>query len=190
MTQSVIDQLKPHKMHIIPCHMPPHKSGFHASNQDRSAMLVLAFKRFDCVSIDARELNKTTLSYTVETVREIRKEVGPETSLCFLLGQDSWGNFSTWHCWREILREVNIVIVRRPGSDLTIAAELVDYTQQQQVPLKQIAEEVSGKIAQLSMHSVDLASRSIRTAVADGKSIEHMVSSATADYIQKHQLYI
>ncbi len=195
MTEQVIAQLKPQKMHIIPCHMPPHKAGHHASNQDRSAMLIQAFGRFDEVQIDARELEKTTVSYTVETVKELRKKAGPNVSLCFMLGQDSWLNFTSWHRWQDILDTVNILVVNRPGATQEAAAGLAMPEQDEgfhlnEVPLAQIGEYTHGKIAKLPMQERDIASSVIRTAITDGKSINHMVSQGTADYIQKHKLYI
>lgn len=195
MTEQVIAQLKPQKVHIIPCHMPPHKAGHHASNLDRSAMLVQAFGRFEEVQIDARELEKTTVSYTVETVKEIRKEAGSNVSLCFMLGQDSWLNFTTWHRWQEILDTVNIVVVNRPGATQVAVAGSAMLKQGEdvhpsEVPLAQIGEYTHGKIAKLPMQERDIASSAIRTAITGGKSINHMVSQDTADYIQKHKLYI
>lgn len=190
MTEQVIAQLKPSKMHIIPCHMPPHKAGHHASNQDRSAMLVQAFGRFNEVQIDPRELEKTTVSYTVETVKEIRKETGPNVSLCFMLGQDSWLNFTSWHRWQEILDTVNIVVVNRPGAAQVVEPEQGKGVHPSEVPLVQIGEYTHGKIAKLPMPERDIASSAIRAAITGGKSINHMVSQGTADYIQKHKLYI
>ncbi len=190
MTEQVIAQLKPQKMHIVPCHMPPHKPGFHASNQDRTAMLVQAFSRFNSVLVDARELEKTTISYTVETVKEIRKEAGPNVSLCFMLGQDSWLNFTSWHRWEEILDTVNIVVVNRPGAAQAVESEQGEGAHQSEVPLAQIGEYTHGKIAKLPMQESDIASSAIRTAITGGKNINHMVSRGTADYIQKHKLYI
>ena len=58
---------------LIPCHIPPHKGIPSATPEQRMEMLKLVCNEHPCFSIDECELEKSTPSYTVETLKEIRK---------------------------------------------------------------------------------------------------------------------
>ncbi len=193
--RTVSQQLTPKKIHIIPCHIPPHKAQLHVDNLHRLAML---HKVFDGISsdvhIDTREIDSPSVSYTVDTVTALRQELGEAVSVSFVVGEDSWLNFFRWFCWREILNKVNLVVVTRRGEWQVSGGdndrkELHAYRELHEVPMVNLNDYAYGKIAKLPMVAVDIASNTIRDCVAKGMSIDEMVSPSVASYIHEHGLY-
>lgn len=191
--KAALNQLAPRELRVIPCHIPPHKSPTHASAEQRLAMLNIAFAGLDNVIIDTRELQRQEISYTYHTLVTLRQELTPDTSLCFILGWDSWRNFSTWHRWQDILTLVNLILVRRPGAYATAtpAGELVlaRYFDQHQVDIAALPASPAGKIAIMDTPEQDIASCDIRQRLSQGLSVNGLVTPEVTRYIAQHKLY-
>jgi len=189
--------LEPQQLRILPCHIPPHKRGHVASPEHRLAMLRAVLKGVPGLIVDDRELRDTGVSYTVNTVRAIRQEVGGQARLDFLLGWDSWAQFSTWYCWEGILDEVNLVVAPRPPSTnhsvaraiSPDAAKLEIYEKNNRVAIEQLNSSRNGKIAMLEMDEIAIASSDIRTRLSRNEHIDDLVPGAVAEYIRTHDLY-
>ncbi|VVD78486.1 nicotinate-nucleotide adenylyltransferase [Pandoraea terrigena] len=65
--------------------------------------------------VSTREIERAGPSYTVDTLREIRREVGPQASLSLLIGSDQLVRLDTWHAWRELFDYAHICAAARPG---------------------------------------------------------------------------
>lgn len=190
--RSVIDILKPQEFRVLPCHLPPHKEALQASQIDRVNMLQVAMEDLPNVVIDPRELQRETLSYTYDTVVEIRREKGLESCLCFVIGWDSWITFTTWYRWQDILKYTNLVVVRRPGISIGVKpdhAKLLAYCSGNEVNADVVAQYASGKIVMLETDELDLASSGIRLRVAENKQIDDAVPKQVARYIKNKHLY-
>ncbi|MFL0800746.1 MAG: nicotinate-nucleotide adenylyltransferase [Agarilytica sp.] len=193
--RTVNQQLTPQKIHIIPCHVPPHKARLHVENHHRLAMLRRAFDEGSTnLFVDTREMACQSVSYTVDTVTALRRELGEAVSISFVVGEDSWLNFSRWHRWQDILNKVNLVVVTRLGvwqtkTDSEDHKELQAYRAEHEVPLGVLDTYTHGQVAQLAMSPIDIASNTIRDCIAKGQSIDNMVSPPVASYIQEYGLY-
>ena len=64
--------------------------------------------------VDDREVRRTGVSYSVDTLTELRREY-PDRSLCLLLGMDAFLGLPHWHRWREMLDLAHVVVAHRPG---------------------------------------------------------------------------
>ncbi len=182
--------LSPPQIHVLPCHIPPHKPGLHASAAHRVAMLRLAFEQAPKVVIDEREVLSGKVSYSIDTVMAIREEVGAAASVCFLLGEDSWRNFSTWHRWQDILQQVNILVAKRPGAEtMPFDAALSRYAAKHSVPYDEIERHTHGKVAFLPLPENDVASTSVREGIKGGQPQHSDLPTPVADYIHGHALY-
>ncbi len=85
-------------------------------------MLSLAIGDEPGLLLDRRELDRAARcpgrpSYTVDTLRELRGELGPSRPLAWLVGADSLLGLSGWHEW-EALDLAHFVVAERPGSPL------------------------------------------------------------------------
>ena len=190
LVEGVSGLLSPDQIRVLPCHIPPHKPGLHASVAHRLAMLRLAFSHMPAVVIDEREVSSSKVSYSFDSVSEIRQEVGATASVCFLLGEDSWVNFSQWHRWQEILQRVNLLVVKRPGAASESCPQAIsDYAAEHSVPYGDIARYACGKVAFLPVPERDIASTQVREGIKNDEDLQAHVPAFVADYIQRHALY-
>ena len=74
---------------IMPNNVPPHRPQPEASSAQRKEMIELAIANHPLFTLDDRELTRTTPSWTVETLEQLRAELGPKQPLAFIIGQDS-----------------------------------------------------------------------------------------------------
>jgi nicotinate-nucleotide adenylyltransferase len=113
------------EVHLIPAADPPHKGPTHADAAQRATMLALAVEGQRGLLVDRRELRREGPSYTIDTLCELRAELGPHVPLVWMIGSDSLLELDTWHRWRELFDFAHILAVGRPGAridEATIAA--------------------------------------------------------------------
>ena len=75
------------------------------------------------VIVSTREIERAGPSYTVDTLREMRRELGPAASLSLLIGSDQLVRLDTWRAWRELLDYAHICAAARPGFNRDSASE-------------------------------------------------------------------
>lgn len=164
---------------FVPAGVPPHKLGRAITPAAaRGAMLELAIAGNPAFAVDRRELQRRDPCYTVDTLRELRQEQ-PGTQFVFLMGADSLADFPTWRTPAEILRLVEVAVVRRRGEpepDWSPVRGLGVANWEERVRL------VTGP-------AVDYSATEIRRRVGAGASIRYQVPAAVECYIRQHGLY-
>src|SRR3989442_11498077 len=114
---------------FVPACGPPHKRGAGISSAfHRYAMLALATQDDERFRISTIELDEPNRPYAVDTVSRLQDRLGSSHRLFFLIGADSWAEIETWREWQILLRICDLIVVTRPGYQLTerVAAEVVD----------------------------------------------------------------
>jgi nicotinate-nucleotide adenylyltransferase len=114
-------------VHLLPAADPPHKGPTHAGATERAGMLDLAIVGEPAgpgprLVVDRRELRRPGPSYTIDTLRELREELGPHAPLVWMVGGDSVFGLDTWHRWRELFDVAHVLAIARPGAPLEAAA--------------------------------------------------------------------
>ena len=167
MARAALAQLELGKILWMPTGDPRYRQAPAASAEHRLAMLRLALEGEPEAEIDPRELAPGTTGYTVDTLHELRLELGRETTLILLLGTDQYEKLGSWHRPDEVKRLAKIAVYKRPGFEKKIGREtlLVD------------------------MPPMAVAGSEIRARVARGDPIDAMVPTAVASYIVEHGLY-
>lgn len=183
---------------ILPNSIPAYKKQ-PIDAHHRIAMLNLVFDELSAETgtefvIDERELKRDGYTYTIDTVRELRKELGEAVSLTFLMGADSFAQFDTWEGWQEILEHVHLLIVNRPGSEdwqTNLSPDLkAFYAARATVDAQQVQNESAGLIFHCQMQPVDVSSSAIRKAFAEGAQIaEQWLHISVKNYVEQNQLY-
>ncbi|MEO9453936.1 nicotinate (nicotinamide) nucleotide adenylyltransferase [Chromobacterium phragmitis] len=103
---------------LIPAGQPYHRAeGPRASAAQRLDMVKLAIAGDAKLLADGREIRRARPAYTVDTLRELRAELGAAAELWFLIGGDSLAALSSWKNWRELFRLANLAVAMRPGFD-------------------------------------------------------------------------
>jgi len=188
--------LRPDALRILPAGQPWQKNGLQASDRDRVAMLELAFDAFKSpslpVMIDLQEIERNTPTYTVETLRALRKELGQRASIVFLMGADQLRKLDSWNEWRELFALANLGVATRPGYDL--AQEALPPMVAQELSTRLATPDTvrllaHGKVCLAPTLDVDLSSSQLRAALQSGADASALGMAQVLDYIQQHNLY-
>jgi nicotinate-nucleotide adenylyltransferase len=186
--------LQPDELRIIPAGNPWQKAGgLKASGEQRLAMLELAFAQAALpVKIDRQEIERTTPTYTIDTLRHVRAELGPAASLVFLMGADQLQKLDTWRDWRALFELAHIGVAARPGYALA-GADLPSAVAQEfllrQGSLDQLRSTPSGHGYLAQTLDVDISATQVRAALQRGEQASALISPVVLDYIQQHHLY-
>ncbi|MDO8207605.1 MAG: nicotinate-nucleotide adenylyltransferase [Gallionella sp.] len=179
---------------FIPTGNPPHRDTPKVSAAHRSAMVQLAIADQPAFVLDEREVRRTTKCYTVDTLRELRTEMGETQPLCLLMGGDAFLQLHTWHEWEQILDLAHIVVGYRPGFTLekrihTATKELRQQYQQRLCTVDYLSQQAAGGIAELAIPKLEISATLIRSRVAEKRTIRYLLPASVADYIYQHNLY-
>lgn len=175
---------------LIPAHIPPHKSATHATAEQRKAMVALVCDENKLFTLDDRELNRQTPSFTLDTLAEIKSEQ-PNAQLCFIMGMDSLLSFTKWHRWQDILNLCHLVINIRPGyPHQALKAQLPPELHSNLVEdLSQMKLAAAGKIILHQCKSYHISSTQIRNTVHSEQNTQQLVPLSVYQYIKQQQLY-
>ncbi len=102
------------EVRFLPTGNPPHRDQTQASAEQRLALVRAAVADEPGFTVDDRETRRGGLSYSVDTLAELRAEY-PQRSICLLLGMDAFLGLPNWHRWREILELAHVIVAHRPG---------------------------------------------------------------------------
>lgn len=176
---------------LLPSADPPHRPPPGASAQQRAAMLDLAIEGHSRLHVDRRELLRTGPSYSVDTLREVRSEVGPHAPLAWLLGADAFRELHTWHDWRALFGLAHLLVAARPGHAL---GGLIPELQAEVTPRwtddpSALYGAASGLLLRLDLQPRPDSATALRRQLAVGASIDGLVPAAIAIYIREHRLY-
>jgi nicotinate-nucleotide adenylyltransferase len=106
------------QVHLVPAADPPHRDATGASAVERAHMLVLAIAGEPGLCVDPRELERGGPSYTVDTLRALRAECGPDAPLGWIAGDDSFRSLPAWHDWEALFGLAHFVVAVRPDHGL------------------------------------------------------------------------
>jgi nicotinate-nucleotide adenylyltransferase len=188
--------LRPDELRIMPAGQPwQKKTGLQASDLERVAMLELAFGNATCpATIDIREIARDTPTYTVDTLRELRAELGPDASIVFLMGADQLQKLDSWIAWKDLFALANFGIAARPGYRLDAAA-LPPAVARELAPRLATPEEVraskAGRVCLAHTLAVDISATEVRKALGANEQakVSALLAPQVLDYIQQHNLY-
>lgn len=196
LAQLFVGLLRPDLLRILPAGQPWQKGGLAASERDRIAMLELAFAplRSDAlpVMIDLQEVERKTPTYTVETLRALRRELGAQASIVFLMGADQLRKLDSWNEWRELFELANLGVATRPGYDLAQDALPPAVAHELSARLATpdtVRQTAHGKVCLAPTLDVDLSSSQLRAALQSGADASALGMAQVLDYIQQHHLY-
>jgi nicotinate-nucleotide adenylyltransferase len=117
----------------IPVGNPGHRDPPLASAALRLEMVRLAIAGQPGFVLDDREIRRSGVSRTIDTLRELRDEQ-PGRSICVLLGMDAFAGFMQWHRWREIFDYAHLVVAHRPGWPPPTEGPLADLLAERAMP--------------------------------------------------------
>jgi len=195
LAQEALEQCRLGAVRFIPSGTPPHRTAPAASAEQRLHMVRLALQGQPGFVLDEREVHRSDKCYTVDTLSVLRAELGPQQSLCLLLGSDAFLQLLTWYQWERLFELAHIVVMQRPGRPVGNAmaqadASLGKHYQSRLAPTPQLLHEsASGLIVVLDMPQLDISATDIRSRATQNKSLRYLLPDPVAHYIQINHLY-
>jgi len=185
--------LEPDELRVIPAGNPWQKERLLATADHREEMLRRAFEAQQLpIKIDRQEIERKGATYTIDTVRAIRDEIGPQASIVLLLGIDQLNRLDSWHEWRNIFNYVHICAASRPGypADWSqMPHEVAAEFSRRKGTLGQIRSTSHGLTYLTQDLAVDVSATDIRLALQHGAKPASLIPPVVLDYIEQFHLY-
>lgn len=183
--------LVPDELRVIPAGRPWQKQGLRTPAEHRVAMLERAFAQLAVpVRIDMQEIRRDSVTYTIDTLRMVREELGQDASIAFLIGADQLQQLHTWREWEHLFDYAHICAASRPGWDVTqLPPEVAREFVRRAATPEQIRGTPRGLTYIATNLSVDISATQIRTAFERGDDAGPLIPPGVLDYIKQHHLY-
>lgn len=150
-----------------------------APSRHRVEMVKLAISADARYNVSYVDLEREGRSYTVDTLSDLRRDLGASADLYFVLGMDAMEGLPGWREPGRIVEMCYLVVAKRPGVDM------IDLK-----ALEAGLPGVSEKVIVIDNELYDVNSTDIRRRIADGRSISGLVPDAVARYIRENGLYL
>ena len=174
---------------LIPCSIPNHRAEAVSSADHRVAMLELAIKDYENLSIDPIEVYKDGISYSVDTLRELKAQ-NPESGIVFILGMDAFNNLNRWHKWEQLLQLCSLFVLARSGENVNygIATE-IDLLNRKVDSGETLLQKEAGSVFISEEFNYELSSSTVRSKLLLGEDLSQELNEKVYSYIKKHNLY-
>ncbi|GGD57205.1 nicotinate-nucleotide adenylyltransferase [Pseudoxanthomonas indica] len=182
---------------LMPAADPPHRPPPGANAGQRARMLELAVAGQPGLQVDRRELERAqrqphARSYSVDTLHELRGELGADAPIALLVGADSLVSLPTWKAWRRLFTLAHFVVAERPGSPLdgALASELGIELRDRWVDHPEVlAATPAGRVYRLHQPLQPESASDLRQRIATGQPWRDLLPAAVAAYIADERLY-
>ena len=164
-----VERLTLDRLVLVPAAVQPLKSeSITAAADDRLAMVRLLVEGDDRFDVDAMEIERAGLSFSVETLR-VFAERFPHAERYFLVGADVLHTLDRWREPERVLALATLTVMTR--NDRTAQPHLPDGA------------------VMIATRRVDVSSTEVRARAAAGRSLRGFVTEPVAAYIAAHGLY-
>jgi nicotinate-nucleotide adenylyltransferase len=117
-------------------------------------------------------------SYTVDTIAELREKLGAGNEIFMITGWDKLAELPYWHEPSRLIQMCRLVVAPRPG-----------FAQPDLDSLNTLVPGISRRVIMMNKPEMDISATEIRSRVARGLPIGHLVPGPVDSYIKQHQLY-
>lgn len=163
---------------FIPAGVPVFKKGRSVTPApDRLAMCRLAVASNPAFDVSALEIQRAGDTYTVDTLRELRRHYPDNVELFFITGADAVVHILKWRESASIAGLAHLIAVTRPGYVLSDESK------------RSVEKQGSFKVAYLEVTALAISSSDLRERVAQGHSIRYLTEQSVFDYVNDHGLY-
>ncbi len=157
---------------FVPTGQPWQKSDREVSSaEDRYVMTVVATAANPMFTVSRVDVDRGGVTYTKDTLREIRAERGEGTELFFITGADALAQLLTWRDAEELFALAHFVGATRPG--YVVAPDAFPQ----------------GAVTLVEIPGLAISSSDCRSRVARGAPISYLVPEGVVHYIAKRHLY-
>jgi nicotinate-nucleotide adenylyltransferase len=185
----LLQLLELEELHLVPLAVAVHRGAPAASPALRLAMAEAAVAGQPGLRVDGREVRRAGPSYTVDTLRELRREA-PGPSLCLCIGADAFNDFLAWRRPLDILDLAHLVVMQRPDTPPPATPALVRLLAERQVAdVQALRRQPAGGILFQPVTQLQISATAIRALVAAGRSPRYLLPESVLAIIQREGLY-
>ena len=179
--ESIKKELNFERLFLLPCCEPVHKNALYYSSMQRLEMLSLAIKEFPSLEIDTREIDRGGSSYMIKTLAEIVKEF-KDSTICLIIGMDSFINFKTWKKWDEFAKLVHLIILpRKTNQHPQKSLDTFDIA----LDKNHLNKKTSGLLYFSNSELIDISSSDIRGKIASNQNLDGLMPSSIINILQE-----
>jgi nicotinate-nucleotide adenylyltransferase len=183
------EALRLSEVRFLPTGNPPHRDHTTADAAMRLAMVRAAVADQPGFSVDDREVRRTGLSYSVDTLTELRAE-NPDRSLCLLLGMDAFLGLPNWHRWTEILALAHVVVAHRPGWKAPTQGPLGEAMVDRGTgAIRDLHDSTAGRIYVHAVTQLEISSTELRQLIAAGRDPRYLVPDSVCEVLRESGCY-
>ncbi|HWW62579.1 MAG TPA: nicotinate (nicotinamide) nucleotide adenylyltransferase [Thermoanaerobaculia bacterium] len=178
---SAREELAWERVLYVPAYKQPFKRDRDsASGSHRFAMAALATLDHDAMFVLPLELERGAVSYTVDTLEELRAAYVDDT-LDWIIGDDNLAQLHEWKSIERIFALANFVVLARGAAEVppALASRVVDA----------VKRPKCGAVVLAHNRAVPVSSTEIRRRIHAGEPIGDLVDPRVSRYIQHYGLY-
>ncbi len=177
------------QVRFLPTGDPPHRDASLAPPALRLQMVQGAIAGQSAFVADDREMRRTGVSYSVDTLLDLRREY-PERSLCLLLGMDAFLGMPHWHRWREIFELAHVVVAHRPGWKAPITGPLGEVMVDRGTgSVRDLHAAAAGRVYVHAVTQLEISSTELRQLILAGRDLRYLVPDAVRELIMGSGCY-
>lgn len=178
------------QVRLMPANVPPHRPQPALSASQRVELLQLALAGQDRLVLDTRELRRDGPSYTVDTLRELRAEIGTGQPLVLLLGNDAFAGLPSWNRWLQLFELAHVAVMTRPGPAPAVAPALAEQIAARRADLDgDWRHHDCGRILAVDVTDLDISATAIRARLARGQEPRYLLPDAVLQEIRRQGWY-
>ncbi|HEY5847869.1 MAG TPA: nicotinate-nucleotide adenylyltransferase [Microlunatus sp.] len=160
---------------FVPTGQPWQKADRQVSGaEDRYLMTVIATASNPRFTISRVDIDRPGMTYTVDTLKDLRKERGDDVDLYFITGADALAQILTWRNVDQLFDLAHFVGCTRPGVELDSPT---------------IAQLPADRVTVLEIPALSISSTACRNRVSQQDPIWYLVPDGIVQYIAKRGLY-
>jgi nicotinate-nucleotide adenylyltransferase len=157
---------------FVPTGQPWQKNGRKVSRaEDRYLMTVIATASNPRFSVSRVDIDRPGETYTIDTLRDLRAQRGPDAEFYFITGADALAMMISWRDADELFKMAQFVGCTRPGHRLAIP------------------DLPSERISLVEIPALSISSTECRERVRADQPIWYLVPDGVVQYISKRRLY-
>lgn len=177
------------EVRFLPTGNPPHREGTLANSEMRLQMVRAAVADEPAFTVDDREVRRGGLSYSVDTLSELRAEF-PQRSICLLLGMDAFLGLPNWHRWREILELAHVAVAHRPGWKAPTQGPLGEVMVDRGTgSVRDLHEAPAGRVFVHAVTQLEISSTELRALISRGRNPRYLVPDSVCRLLKETGWY-
>lgn len=168
------------EVRLVPAQVPPHRDPPIADARVRAALLRAALAVQERLVLDTRELRRDGPSYSVDTLAELRAEIGEARPLVLLVGADAFAGLPSWHRWKELFDLAHIGVLTRPGHEAgALPTELrTKIASRRCADAASLRESPAGRVLPIAVTPLEISASQVRALLAAGRDPRWLVPDA------------